>query len=91
MLGVSQWLREVDPREQTILRSRYGLTEDPNKATLQSLADQLGLSASGFVNWKSEQLRSCGQWRVVPAWSMRLDMDCHLADSHGGVGKCGKT
>ena len=42
--GVSQWICELDPREQTILKSRYGLTEDPSKATLQSLADQLGLS-----------------------------------------------
>ena len=44
MSGVSQWMRELDPREQTILKSRYGLTEDPGKVTLQSLADQLGLS-----------------------------------------------
>ncbi|MHB8972402.1 MAG: sigma-70 family RNA polymerase sigma factor [Pirellulaceae bacterium] len=44
MRGVSQWLGELDPREQTILKSRYGLTEDPGKTTLQSLADQLGLS-----------------------------------------------
>ena len=44
MSGVSRWLQELDPRERTILKSRYGLTEDPTKATLQSLADQLGLS-----------------------------------------------
>jgi RNA polymerase sigma factor (sigma-70 family) len=44
MSGVSRWLGELDPREQTILRSRYGLTDDPGKVTLQSLADQLGLS-----------------------------------------------
>ncbi|MHB0960924.1 MAG: sigma-70 family RNA polymerase sigma factor [Pirellulaceae bacterium] len=44
MSGVSRWLRELDPREQTILRSRYGLTEDTSKATLQALAQQLGLS-----------------------------------------------
>jgi RNA polymerase primary sigma factor len=44
MSGVSQWIRELDPREQTILKSRYGLVDDPSKVTLQSLADQLGLS-----------------------------------------------
>ena len=44
MSGVSRWIRELDPREQTILKSRYGLTDDPSKVTLQSLADQLGLS-----------------------------------------------
>lgn len=44
MSGVSRWLQELDPREATILKSRYGLTEDPAKVTLQSLADQLGLS-----------------------------------------------
>jgi RNA polymerase primary sigma factor len=44
MSGVSQWIRELDPREQTILKSRYGLADDPSKVTLQSLADQLGLS-----------------------------------------------
>ncbi len=44
MSGVSRWLQELDPRERTILKSRYGLTEDPTKATLQSLANQLGLS-----------------------------------------------
>jgi len=44
MSGVSRWIRELDPREQTILKSRYGLSDDPSRATLQSLADQLGLS-----------------------------------------------
>ena len=44
MSGVSRWIRELDPREQTILKSRYGLTDDPSRVTLQSLADQLGLS-----------------------------------------------
>jgi RNA polymerase sigma factor (sigma-70 family) len=44
MSGVSQWLGTLDPREQTILRSRYGLSDNPGKVTLQSLADQLGLS-----------------------------------------------
>ena len=44
MSGVCQWLQELDPRERTILKSRYGLAEDASKATLQSLADQLGLS-----------------------------------------------
>jgi RNA polymerase primary sigma factor len=44
MSGVSQWIGELDPREQTILKSRYGLSNEPSRATLQSLADQLGLS-----------------------------------------------
>jgi RNA polymerase sigma factor (sigma-70 family) len=44
MSGVSQWIGELDPREQTILRSRYALANESSKVTLQSLADQLGLS-----------------------------------------------
>ncbi len=44
MSGVSQWIGELEPREQTILKSRYGLAEGAGRATLQTLADQLGLS-----------------------------------------------
>jgi len=42
--GVHRWIGDLDPREQTILKSRYGLTAEAHRATLQSLADQLGLS-----------------------------------------------
>jgi RNA polymerase sigma factor (sigma-70 family) len=44
MSGVAKWLGELDAREQTILRSRYGLAEHPSRVTLQELAQQLGLS-----------------------------------------------
>lgn len=42
--GVNRWMRKLDPRERTILQSRYGWNSEPNKVTLQSLAEQLGLS-----------------------------------------------
>ena len=38
--GFANWTRG----RQTILKSRYGLADDPSRVTLQSLADQLGLS-----------------------------------------------
>ena len=41
---ITKWIRQLDAREQTIVRSRFGLTQAPDKVTLQSLADQLGLS-----------------------------------------------
>jgi RNA polymerase primary sigma factor len=44
MSGLCRWIGELEPREQTILRLRYGLTNRPCRVTLQSLAEQLGLS-----------------------------------------------
>jgi RNA polymerase primary sigma factor len=44
MSGVNRWMRKLDARERKILQSRYGLSHESGKVTLQSLADQLGLS-----------------------------------------------
>ena len=44
MSGVNRWMRKLDARERKILQLRYGLSHHSGKVTLQSLADQLGLS-----------------------------------------------
>ena len=44
MTDIIRWIHQLDPREQTIVRSRFGLTQATDKVTLQSLADELGLS-----------------------------------------------
>jgi RNA polymerase sigma factor (sigma-70 family) len=44
MSRILKWIHKLDDREQTIVKSRFGLTQASNKVTLQSLADQLGLS-----------------------------------------------
>ncbi len=44
MSRITKWIHRLDPREQTIVKSRFGLTQAADKVTLQSLADQLGLS-----------------------------------------------
>ena len=73
MSGVSQWLGELDPREQTILRSRYGLSDDPGKVTLQSLADQLGLSRERIRQLEIraiEKLRAAMAESELCRWSL---------------------
>lgn len=44
MERIVRWIRQLDPREQKILKNRYGLASEPRPVTLQSLADQMGLS-----------------------------------------------
>jgi RNA polymerase sigma factor (sigma-70 family) len=44
MTRLLHWIHKLDSREQTIVRSRFGLTQATDKVTLQSLANQLGLS-----------------------------------------------
>ncbi|MCU0960218.1 MAG: sigma-70 family RNA polymerase sigma factor [Pirellulaceae bacterium] len=71
MSGVAKWLRQLDPREQTILRSRYGLADDPERMTLQSLADQLGLSRERI---RQLEIRAIEKLRMM-ARSAKLELD----------------
>lgn len=71
MSGVAQWLCELDPREQTIVRSRYGLTDDPERMSLQSLANQLGLSRERI---RQLEIRAIEKLRMK-ARSAKLELD----------------
>jgi RNA polymerase sigma factor (sigma-70 family) len=62
MSGVSKWIRQLDPREQTIVKSRYGLTHVAGKVTLQSLADQLGLSRERI---RQLEIRAIAKLRAI--------------------------
>ncbi len=69
---ITKWIRQLDSREQTIVRSRFGLTQAPEKVTLQSLADQLGLSRERI---RQLEIRAIEKLRGM-ARQTALEMDC---------------
>jgi RNA polymerase sigma factor (sigma-70 family) len=50
-------LERLDPREASILRSRFGLNEIPGNTTLQAVADGLGISRERVRQLESGALR----------------------------------
>ena len=62
MTRITNWIHRLDLREQTIVRSRFGLTQATDKVTLQSLADQLGLSRERI---RQLEIRALDKLRVM--------------------------
>ncbi len=69
---ITKWIRQLDSREQTIVKSRFGLTQAPEKVTLQSLADQLGLSRERI---RQLEIRALEKLRAL-AHQASLDLEC---------------
>ncbi len=44
MSRIVEWVQQLDPRERHIVSTRYGLVQTPSPVTLQTLADQMGVS-----------------------------------------------
>lgn len=72
MSRIAKWIHKLDSREQTIVKSRFGLTQAPDKVTLQSLADQLGLSRERI---RQLEIRALEKLRVM-ARQTTLEMEC---------------
>ncbi len=69
---ITKWIRQLDSREQTIVRSRFGLTQAPEKVTLQSLADQLGLSRERI---RQLEIRALDKLRAM-ARQTAVELEC---------------
>jgi RNA polymerase primary sigma factor len=72
MSRIVKWIHKLDSREQTIVRSRFGLTQAPEKVTLQSLADQLGLSRERI---RQLEIRALEKLRGM-ARQTAMELDC---------------
>jgi len=72
MSRIIKWIQKLDPREQTIVMSRFGLTQAPDKVTLQSLADQLGLSRERI---RQLEIRALDKLRAM-ARQTALELEC---------------
>ncbi len=69
---ITKWIRQLDSREQTIVKSRFGLTQAPEKVTLQSLADQLGLSRERI---RQLEIRALEKLRAM-ARQTAVELEC---------------
>jgi RNA polymerase primary sigma factor len=67
---IANWMSRLDRREQTILESRYGLSRDSRTATLQCLADQLGVSR--------ERIRQLERRAIAKLRGMAEDERCEF-------------
>ncbi len=72
MSRITKWIHKLDSREQTIVRSRFGLTQAPDKVTLQSLANQLGLSRERI---RQLEIRALEKLRSM-ARQTALEIEC---------------
>ncbi len=72
MSRIVAWIHQLDSREQTIVKSRFGLTQAPDKVTLQSLANQLGLSRERI---RQLEIRALDKLRSM-ASQATLDIEC---------------